>query len=84
MDQEIIKNLKTFYDNKLVCMTLAAIEDSLINSDSYLHIDEAAPCHADNDSIAEEIVEALKSKKPQIRMILRKNMNLVIQGLPMQ
>ena len=37
----------------------------VINSDSYLHIDDEAPCHTDNDSIEDEIVEAFKSKKLQ-------------------
>lgn len=37
----------------------------VINSDSQLHIDDEAPCYAENDSIEDEIVEALRSKTPQ-------------------
>ena len=36
----------------------------VINSDSYLNIDAEAPCSANNDSIEDEIVEALNRKKP--------------------
>ena len=37
------------------------------NNYNYLHIEDETPCYADNDSIEDEIVEALKRKKPPLQ-----------------
>ena len=54
------------------------------NSDSYLHIDDKHHAMQTMTALKMKLLRPSKEIKLSYRMILRKMMNLVIQGLPMQ